>query len=231
MTIDLDALSRAMAALAVDRAQVVPFVGAYGGRLAGVVRRHLRDLGRADLAYDRDEVQGLVWDVALVLHDHAGGWRPGGALPWNWAAKPIRSNIASFIGHARADVDTEALADEAVPPLEAVVDVDFDLAADTNPLLGLVREALGAVGATEVQRRVHLEYRLQKALGDPSPARTVGGLFGLSDANVRQIDRRVRVQLTRVVDGSDRYRALRTIPWLDLPPEPAAADGAEVRAA
>ena len=231
MTIDLDALAGRMAALAADRARVVPFVEAYGDRLAGVVRRHLRELGRRDLAGDHDEVQGLVWEVALVIQDNASGWRPGGALPWTWAGRAIRSNIAKAIGHARADVDVEQLAERAAPSLTVAGEVDFDQAADRNRLLGLVRQALAEVAVSERNRRVHLEYRLQKALGDPSPAATVGGEFGLSEANVRQIDRRVRVKLTAVVARHDRYRELRDIPWLDTGARSADADDDEARAA
>jgi DNA-directed RNA polymerase specialized sigma24 family protein len=231
MTIDPDVLARDMAALAADRARVVPFVAAYGERLAAVARHHLGELGRRDLARDHDEVQGLVWDIALVIQSNAGAWRPGGALPWTWAYRPIRSAVAAFVGHARADVEVELL-DDVAPPATSADDLDFDAVADRHPLLGLVRQALAEVPAKELHRRVHLEYRQQVGLGDPSPSRTVGAMFGLSEANVRQIDRRVRKQLTAVVATDRRYRALRDIPWLDTGPRSADADpDGEARAA
>lgn len=214
MTVD-DTMAGAVAALAADRAAVVPFVETYGDQLAAVVRRHLRGLGRGDVLADRDEVQGLVWEVALVLQENAAGWRPGGALPWNWAARAIRSRIAAYVGHAQVELDPDRLGERATPPATARHEVDFDHAADHDRLLGLVREALAEVAASDRNRAVHLEYRLQKALGDPSPARTVGSLFGLHDANVRQIDRRVRRQLSAVIHRESRYRELRDIPWLD----------------
>lgn len=223
MTIDPDALARDMAALAADRARVVAFVAAHGDRLAVVARYHLGELGRRDLARDPDEVQGLVWDIALVIQAHAGAWRPDGALPWTWAYRPIRSAVAAHVGHARADVEIDQL-DDVTPPPTPSVDVDFDAVADRHPLLGLVRQALAEVPAKELHRQVHLEYRQQVGLGDPSPSRTVGAMFGLSEANVRQIDRRVRKQLTAVVLGDGRYRALRGIPWLDTGPRSVDAD-------
>ena len=60
---------------------MVAFVALTGDRLAGAIRHHLRQFGRRDLARDHDEVQGLVWDVALFLQARAGAWEPGGALP------------------------------------------------------------------------------------------------------------------------------------------------------
>lgn len=114
--IDRAELARLMAAMAEDLAMVVPFLAAYGGRLAGLVRRHLRELGRGDLAADPDTVQGLVLDVGLFLRDHAGSWRPDGALPWTWAWSAIRAIVVEEIGHARADVELERLDDGWAPP-------------------------------------------------------------------------------------------------------------------
>lgn len=223
MTIDPEVLRQDMEALAADPARVVPFVAAYGDRLAHVARHHLGELGRRDLAGDRDELQGLVWEIALVIQDNAAGWRPGGALPWTWAYRAIRSHVAAAIGHARAETDVDDLPDRAAPPAIPAAEVDFDALADGHTALGLLRQALGEVRATDVQRRVHLEYRLQKAMGDPSPSKTVGALFDLSPANVRQIDRRVRTALTEVVVADPRYRPLRAIPWLDVDVEGRAA--------
>ena len=203
-----------MAGLADDLAAAVPFVATYGDHLAHVVRRHLFDLGRPDLARDADEVAGLVWDAVLVLHDNAGSWDPAGALPWTWAWRPLRSCVAAAIGHARADVEPDALALEA-PAMGAAAEPDLEALALVHRELQLLFEALGEVPATEVQRQVHLEYRIQKAYGDPSPARTVAAQFGLTEANVRQIDRRVRVKLTTLVASDARFTPLRVIPWLD----------------
>ena len=228
MTTERDDLAKAMAALVADEAMVVAFVATYGDRLANVVRKHLRELGRRDLTRDKAEVQGLVWDVALLLHDTGAAWDPAGALPWSWAHRPIRSRVALVIGHAQADIDPdrldEQLAGTAAPPLLGGA-VDFDDLADADELLGLYRDALREVPVRDLHRRAHREYRIQKGLGDPSPSKTVGAELGLSEANVRQIDRRVRLKLAQLVATEPRFAALRAIPWLDIPTDPDPSSG------
>ena len=223
MTTEREALARAMAALVDDRAMAVPFVRAYGHRLAYVVRKCLRRRGRGDLARDRDEVQGLVWDVALLLHEQGAGWDPNGALPWSWAWRPIEALVAAAAGHPVAELDVDVL-DERVESGDhrwsVGTAVDFEVLADANALLGLYRDALAEVQVSDRNRLVHREYRIQKGLGDPSPSHTVAAELGLGEANVRQIDRRVRCKLATLVAAEPRYRALRAIPWLDLPTDP-----------
>ena len=223
-TIDRELLAQRMADLAVDVAAVVPFVDAFGDRLAGVVRRILTDFGRRDLLGD-DDVGGLVWDVALVIAARAGSWRPDAALPWSWAFAAVRSEVARSIGHAGADVDTELLDAEvaaggrAAPPvLGTVREVDLAELARRHPDVALLTEALDELGISDLHRRVHVEYRIQSSLGDPSPAHTVGDELGLSPANVRQIDRRVRQKLVRVIEAEPRYGSLDGIPWVTARP-------------
>jgi hypothetical protein len=203
-----------MAAMADDVAMVVPFLAAYGGRLAGVVRRHLRELGRAELAGDPDTVQGLVLDVALWLRDHAGSWRPDGSLPWTWAWSAIRALVIEHIGHARADVELEGLDDQWVAPTSPVGDLDLDELATRVPELALLFEALDRIGVGERDRRVHVEYRLQVAMGDPSPAHTVAAELGLHTDHVRQIDRRVRAKLQALSTQIARFAPLAEWPWV-----------------
>ena len=212
-TIDPAVLARAMSAMAGDRAAVVGFVELFGANLAACVRRHLVSLGRRDLAVDDGEVGGLVWDVALLLQAKAGSWRPGSARPWNWAGPAIRSMIANAIGHARADVEPDQLPLEATPPTPAR-DVDVDACAAVDERLALLLDALAETRISPLHRQVHLEYRVQVGMGDPSPACTVAETFGLTPANVRQIDRRARVRLAELVRGDDRFTRLRELSWL-----------------
>ena len=211
---DPDELAVLMGLLADDVAMVVPFVEVHGDRLAGVVRHHLRQLNRRDLAADHDEVQGLVWDVALFLQKHAGAWQPGHALPWNWAKRGIAKLIADAIGHARADVDVDVLDLTPDRPWAAeTTEVGLeDLGAD--PVVDLLREALDAIGCSDRDREVHIEYRRQSGDGDRSPAHTVAAMFSLTPANVRQIDRRVRTKLQALAAADERFAPLADLPWL-----------------
>ena len=61
---------------------------------------------------------------------------------------------------------------------------------------------------------MHLQYRFQKALGDPSPAHTVGAELGLRPDNVRQIDHRVRNRIIDLADSDERFTPLLALPWL-----------------
>lgn len=219
--IDRTALRAAMADLAVDPAAVVPFVQTYGDRLAGVVCATLTEFGRRDLVRDPDEVGGLVWAVAFVLADRAAAWQPDGALPWSWAKAAIRSQIAREIGHARADVEVDAvdldptgLAGPAGPATAAEADLDLASLAERHPLLALLERALDELPCSDRQREVHLQYRFQKALGDPSPAHTVAAQLGLRPDNVRQIDHRVRGRIIALAARDERFTPLLALPWL-----------------
>lgn len=221
-----DHLEQLMALMAAgDRSAALPFADAFGGELAAAVRRHLRDLHRDDVARDRYEVHSLVIDVALLIADRAGSWSRGGALPWTWADRAIRSLVVAHVGHARADVDPEHLEREAGvaqpagagPSTGPSLD-EFAVLADLDPTVGLLRAAIDEATTNGRDAAVHVEYRLQQCCGDPSPAVTVGEMFGLTPANVRQINRRVRARLRRLVDREPRYTPLRDLAWLDDPP-------------
>jgi len=212
-TIDREQLARLMAALPGDLGVLAEFIDAYGGRLAGVVGSILVGFGRRDVLRDDDEMMGLVVEAALVIQDNAAAWSPdGGALPWNWARKGIVSAVVRVIGHPQVEAEEERLASTPVESGAGVLDV-HDVAA-RHPRLALLLEAIGRVDASERDRHVHLEYRLQSLLGDPSPAHTVAAPFGLTPANVRQIDRRMRTKLAALADLDGRYESLVDLPWI-----------------
>lgn len=211
--IDHHELAELMARMADDPAAVLTFLDAHGPRLAAIVRTHLRSFGRHDLARDDDEVQGTVVDVAFFLQERAAAWQPGSALPWNWARRGIRTVVAAAAGHATADVDVDLL--HVVPaPAPVHHDVDLDSLAEHNELLALLRDALGVIVCSDRDRDVHVEYRVQWSLGDPSPAHTTAAAFGLAPDNVRQIDHRVRRKV-RLLAGTDaRFAPLADMPWI-----------------
>ena len=60
----------------------------------------------------------------------------------------------------------------------------------------------------------HIESRIQKCCGDPSPAHTVAALFDLTPENARQIDCRVRRRLKGLVATDKRFADLDEVEWI-----------------
>ena len=120
---DDDFLADCMARLAGgDTAFVFTFHQHYGARLEGVVRSILRDMGRIDVARDRDQVGAMALDACLLIADRAAGWKVGGAKPWTWAFRAIRSQVASSIGHRVIELDECDWSDGEAGPPDTVVD-------------------------------------------------------------------------------------------------------------
>jgi hypothetical protein len=84
--------------------------------------------------------------------------------------------------------------------------------AELEPRAALWWDAVGTL-TSDRNRRVYFEFELQKALGDRSPASTVGRLFGLKPDNVRQIARRVRTRLIDRIRSDARLAPLRDLRW------------------
>ena len=205
-----------MAAMAVgDAAFIFTFIEHFGGHLAGAVRRIVAEMGRTDVLADNAEIDGLVHDAAFFVFDHAAAWQPdGGALPWVWAERGIRTLVATAVGHR-----VVAEADDLEAEVTTAPGCGGDLGPDDLghlvalwPQLDLAVEAVRAV-SNERDSGVFMQYRLQQRLGDQSPASTVAAMFGLSPANVRQIHHRVRRRLGPVL-SSDRYRPIADLPLL-----------------
>jgi hypothetical protein len=219
-TIDRERVAELMRRLADDDlGAIVPFIKEFGGCLAGPVRRTLRGFGRHDVLADRRRVDELVQEAAFVIAGKAAAWSPDGALPWTWAERAIRQAVVAELGHPTVELlperfdtlVTEGAGAGSTPADEA--DVDFSELARRVPELGLLEVAIGVVGTARDQQ-VHVQYRVQKAMGDPSPAVTVGEQFGLRAEHVRQIDRRMRLRLQALVDGDERYAAIGELRWL-----------------
>src|SRR5688500_8442742 len=116
-------LDRVMARLADgDEAYAVTLAKEWQEPIARLVRTLLREMGRRDLAHNRDEVAGLVLDACFVIADRAGGWRPGAAPPWVWARFAIRAEVARSIGHRCVELDDQH--DECQPAPVDMVDYD-----------------------------------------------------------------------------------------------------------
>jgi hypothetical protein len=209
-------LERLMAAMASgDIAATMRFGERFGSRLAAVVRRHLRDLHRTDIAERRDEVSSLVSDAVLVIFDKAGGWSPdGGALPWVWADRAIRAVVVAAIGHPTVELDHTRHDQPAVAAVgrRDAGDHYRDL-VKRDDRVRLLDSAIGRVG-NDRDQRVFVQFSLQQSLGDPSPARTVAAEFGLSPANVRQIVHRQRLRLQRLARSEPAFTEILESAWV-----------------
>lgn len=212
-----DPLDEMMAAMADgDEAFLFAFIEEFGPTVRRVVRSILTEMGRHDVVRDGDELDGLTIDACWVIFARAGGWRPGGAAPWNWAYKAIRAEVARVIGHRTVELDGDEDRDgEADPRGGAVVDLTDD---DLGTLIArharvrLLDDAIRAVGSPE-HHEIYWEYRLQQGLGDPSPAITVGERVGRPPATIRQICKRHGDKVWRLVASDPRFAELRDHGW------------------
>lgn len=242
MDSDDDDLCRCMEGMAAgDAAFLFTFHERFGPKVAWLVRDIVRGMGRLDVLGDRDEIDGLVIDACEVLFVRAAGWRSGGALPWNWARNAIRSSVAAGVGHRQIEfteafgVDSQGrqgsgVEGEASGPKAGAADLTGDtvvglvLAGDgqarddlsavisANPRARLLDQAIRSVGC-ERSQLVCWQYGIQKGLGDPSPAITVGRMFGLNPGNIRQIYRRQKVRVEALIETDERFEPIREIGW------------------
>lgn len=212
-----DPLERCMTGMATgDPAHFFAFVEEFGPKVRWVVLDIVRSMGRHDLVGDADELDGLTLDACEVIFDRASGWRPGGAAPWNWAHKAIRSRVAATIGHRTVELaGDEDPGGEAGSHHGVVADLtadDLDALIARHPRVGLLDLAIRAVGSDRNQE-IYWEYRIQQGLGDPSPAVTVAAQFGVRPDNVRQICRRHGRKVWDLVHTDERFTALRDHGW------------------
>ena len=192
-----------------DLAFVFVLATAWRRPIERLVRTLLRETGRADLARTRDEVDGLVIDACFVIADRAGGWRPGGAAPWLWARLAIRADVARSIGHRCVELDDrghdhdegrrhERDHERDEGPSAPVEAVDYDELVARDPRFASFDDVLREC-TSDRDRRIVVEYLQQQSAGDPSPSHTVGQMFGLTPATVRQVCSRALRKVRRVL--------------------------------
>ena len=194
-----------------DTAAVFTLVEHHGHRVAGVVRRQLTRCGVDRIS--GDDLQSLVLDACMELRHVAASWRPGGALPWNWAEGRIRAVVVGWVGvHADAIDDHWAAVEQAE---EVHARTDEDVIAETfarlvreEPLVRLVAEAAREARVDDVALFCILDYCVQQDQGDPSPAHTLAERYGVSPEALRQRICRGRRRLRHVVATDPRFAAL-----------------------
>ena len=192
----------------------------YGGSIGRMLRSEFRRLGveRVDPA----EIDGLVLDACIDLSGRAGSWDPTREVtPWTWARLRLRALVVAHVGQF-----SDALPEDG--PVEAPVaagaeeqGADADAVATLRRLAGswpelrLLQEGLDLVSAPP-QQAILLEVKVQAALGDPSPAGTVGQMTGVRPDTVRQTVKRILDRLRNLATADPRFAPLAELPLLGL---------------
>lgn len=207
-----------------DRAALFLLYEEFGEQIAAAVRR---ELGRVRVRPTPDDFAGLVIDAVMSIGACAAGWDPSaGAMPWVWAEHRIRQVVKHHVGQFADSID--AGAKKTTEQLEEYV-VAAPVAAYDSGITEL--EALARLSAsddvcalllaalqdttTERDREILLAYKLQAALGDPSPANTVGDAFQLKPATVRQVVKRSLDRLRKLAETEPRFQALTDLHFLN----------------
>lgn len=206
-----------------DEAAVVTLYERYGGPIAAAVQRVARQRRHA---VDRDDLDGMVFEVCFEIASVAGAWSPdGGALPWVWARHRVANVVDRVLGQWADPLDDQQLAQIAgrdggttAPASPAAVDTALgDVLARLVPSLEsarLLAEALDHERISGRDRELLLEYAFEKHSGNASPAATVAPVFGMKEASVRQAARRARQRVLRLAARDERFAPLADLPLL-----------------
>jgi hypothetical protein len=194
-----------------DTAAVFALAEHHGHRVAGVVRRQLRTCGVEVVG--ADDLQSLVLDACMELHAVAPAWKPGGALPWWWAEGRIRGLVSRWVGVHADPLDehtshTEREAQPAAPSAEDSLTAAFARLVAEDPQVCFVAEAARVARVDDIALVCLLDYRVQQAQGDPSPAHTLAARYGTTPDAMRQRVCRGHNRLRRVVRTDPRFAAL-----------------------
>lgn len=215
MAIDTDPeseLAAIMADLAAgDGAALHRLIAAHRPQLARLVVAIAADRGARP---NGEMVDELVVEAALAVQEVAGAWKPGGAPPWIWARRRVAAAVDRHLGIWADELQPDQHRDVAAPPpapsTESSTAECLARLGRENQTVALLREGLELVASPRDQL-VFVEMGVQFALGDPSPAVTVGALFGMKPASVRQQSRRTRVRLQALAASDDRFQPLASL--------------------
>ena len=188
----------------------------YGDAIGRALRGEFRRLGVEWV--DPADIDGLILDACIDLSGRAGSWDPArGVTPWTWARFRLRALVVAHLGQFSDRLPEEGLAEMPAPTpgvetAAGAADTLRHLAA-TRDDLRLLQEGLDLV-CLPAQQVILLEVKVQSALGDPSPAVTVGHMAGVRPDTVRQTVKRVLDRLRGLAAADPRFAPLATLPLL-----------------
>lgn len=199
-----------------DEAAIVSLYQEFGPVIGSVMRRLLRDF-RID-HIEAEELDGLVMDACFALYECASAWQADrGAQPWTWAEKRLRALVATFLDLHTDPLDDERVGDLADGPAGPTSEPDgiavLDAIAARGDQARLLRSALEQV-ATPRNRAITLEVKVQQAMGDRSPAVTVGRQFGMKPDAVRQVVKRTLDAVRQLAATDPTFAPLADLPFL-----------------
>lgn len=177
--------------------------------MVGLARRRGHRFLPADAI---DDLAGEAW---LALRALAPAWRSDGALPWVWGQARLLAMVdrvvprptLPFPEEESEEVSRGELFCGDDPPPTATLQA---LAAG-NGWYALLQEALDRA-LSRANQDLLLAYRMQQLSHDPSPATTLGAMFGLSPPNVRQRVARARKRTLAVITAEPRFAPLADLP-------------------
>ena len=193
----------------------------FSDSIGRMLRSEFRRLGvdRVDPA----ETDGLTLDACIDLFGRAGSWDPTrGVTPWTWAQFRLRALVVAHLGQFTDALPEEGPAEVpaapgavegAGPEADAGPVSTLRSLAGSRPELRLLQEGLDRV-SLPAQQAILLEVKVQAALGDPSPAVTVGRMTGVRPDTVRQTVKRVLDRLRRLASADPYFAPLAGLPLL-----------------
>jgi hypothetical protein len=205
-----------------DKAFAFTLYNEFGAPIAALMRSELRRMGVEQVS--ADDLDGLAIDACFALLDAAHAWDPeGGALPWNWARQKLAGIASAFVGQHADSLDAGSgegarqVADEQLQTLgESEDPEELEVLAGLglrNGMCALLGEAFALVSSVR-DRSLVLEFKVQDALGDPSPANTVAAAHGMRAAAVRQAVKRTLDRLRSLSRAEERFAPLADLALL-----------------
>jgi hypothetical protein len=186
----------------------------FGAIIRRVLRGHLAELGAHNPS--EEDLDGLTLDAVMALLNAAPSWKPdGGAMPWTWAERRLRSIARAHIGQWADELNDDH--DGADGPAAVALDHDdmdnLVRAAVDHETIRLLLEAF-EIACTERDAQILIAVKAQAAAGDPSPANTVAAERGMKPPAVRQAAKRTRDRVLHLAATDARFAPLADLPLL-----------------